>query len=822
MGIISVFRCFGIRSPSKIMLRNYFNISLRNLWKHKTFSLINLVGLSLAFAASLLLFLTSYQEFTYNHVHQNIDDIYKYYLKVNRAEETNFGSTVPAPVKDALVADYKKEIKHISRIRDISFVVKYKDKTISEGALAVDADYAKMFSFDFIEGSAETALSDLSNIVLREDVAKKIFGDEPAMGKVIMAEIGDKPMPLTVSGITAKLPENTSIENDMMVRYEIEPDYESSKDNWNHSNSNLYVQVHEGITHSELEKSLKSFAPKYYKDAIEQVKKEGGKPDENGDIISAKMLPFGKEHFDRNVGGGRSVSIVYPYTLLIISIFIIFIACINFVNLSISRSILRAKEVGIRKALGAIRGQVMGQFWGEALVTCLISFMLGLLLFNVSLSGFNALFKTKLNFQLLYNPTILGILTLVFLLITFIAGGYPAWFISKVNTIEVLKGKLKTSIGSGLLRKTLIVKQFAISVLLISCTIIIWSQLQYLRTKPLGLDQDHVISVPVGREVDGSRMLALLKTKLSSQPNIINITAADNNIGFGKDGSSSKSQYGIMHEGKVVNTNALFVDFEYLKTMGITLKDGRDFSVSFPSDSTGACIINESMAKVLGSKDLIDKKIALNEGKVIVGIIKDYHFESLKNNIEPITLMINGFPYTYIFIKIADKNVDATLAAIEKSYKEIAPNSEYLGSFLDENRNEQYRAERRFTQMFIYAAILAIFLSCLGLFAIAVINITDRFKEIGIRKVLGSSIAGLIWELSKDFMLLVLISIFIAAPFAYYFMEQWLNDFAYRIEIQWWFFGLAGVTALVIAFCTISYHAIKASLMNPVKSLRSE
>ena len=738
------------------------------------------------------------------------------------AEKTKFSSTVPAPVKDALMADYKKEIKHISRIRDISFVVKYKDKSISEVAVAVDPDYAKMFSFDFIEGSAETALSDLNNIVLREDVAKKIFGNEPAMGKIIMAELGENPVPLKVSGITAKLSDNTSIENDMMLRYEINPDYVNNKDNWNNSSSSLYVEVHDGITHTELEQSLKSFGPKYYKDGIEQVKKEGGKPDENGEIISAKMLPFGKEHFDRKIGSGRSVSIVYPYTLSIISGFIIFIACINFVNLSISRSVLRAREVGIRKALGAVRGQVMGQFWGEALMICLISLIFGLLFFNISIPSFNALFNTKLNFQLLFNPTILGIISLAFLLITFVAGGYPAWFISKVNTIEVLKGKLKISSGSGLLRKTLIVKQFAISVLLISCTIIIWSQLQYLRTTPLGIDQDHVISVPIGREVEGSKMLTLLRSKLSDQPNIINITAADNNIGYGKDHSASKSQFGIMHEGKIVNTNGLFVDFEYLKTMGIALKEGRDFSVNFPTDSTGACIINESMAKVLGSKDLIDKKIELNEGKVIVGIIKDYHFESLKNNIEPITLMINGFPYTHIFIKIAAKNVDATLAAIEKSYKEIAPNSDYLGSFLDENRNEQYRAERRFTQMFIYAAILAIFLSCLGLFAIAVINITDRFKEIGIRKVLGSSIEGLIWELSKDFMMLVLISIFIAAPFAYFFMEQWLSDFAYRIDIQWWFFALAGVTALVIAFCTISYHAVKAAMMNPVESLRSE
>jgi ABC-type antimicrobial peptide transport system permease subunit len=780
------------------------------------------VGLSLAFACSILLFLTSYQEFTYNGMHEHKDNIYRYYLKVNEPTEVKYGSSVPSPVKEALINDYSDQIRYVTRIRDISFVTKYKDKSIEEQAVAVDPEYVNIFSFEWLKGSPESSLNELNNVVLREDIAKNIFGNEDPMGKIIQAELGDTPIPLKVSGITAKLPANTSIENEMMVRYELLPDYHENKDRWNHSSSILYVQVKDGVIHTDFEKSLKSFCPKYYKDAIAQLEKEGAKRDENGEIVSVKMLPFGKEHFDKNVGGGRSVSIIYPYTLLIISIFILFIACINFVNLSISRSILRTKEVGIRKSLGALKSQIVSQFWGESLVVCVVSFLIGLLLYWSLVSSYNAIFNTKLDFSLLLDKNILAIIILSFLIITLLAGGYPAWFISKFNTVEILKGKLKTGNGSDTIRKALIIKQFTISILLISCTVIIWNQLYYLRTKPLGFNQDHVISIPAGREIDGARLMTLMRAELAGNPGIKSIAAADNNVGFGKDNFASKSQFGFIHQGKSASTNGLFVDFEYIKTLGLSLKEGRDFSTQYATDSTQACIINETMAASLGGGDLLGKKLDLNGGLTIVGIINDYHFESLKNNIEPITLMVKGFPYTHIFIKIASDNVDATLAAIEKTYKKLAPNSEYLGSFLEENRNEQYRAERRFTQMFFYAAGLAILLSCLGLFAISVITINQRIKEIGIRKVLGSSISALVWDLSKDYLKFVVIAICIASPIAWYFMKQWLSDYAYRIDIEWWVFVLTGILALIIAFCTISYHSVSAALMNPVKSLRSE
>jgi ABC-type antimicrobial peptide transport system permease subunit len=802
------------------MLQNYLKIGIRSLLKNKTYSLINLFGLSMAFAASILLFLTSYQEFTFNGVHKNKDDIYRYYLKVMKPDGVQYGSSTPAPLRDALFTEYREEIKHITRIRDIGFSVKYKDKIIPQSAVAVDADYTQMFSFEFVKGSAETALSDQNNIVLREDIAINIFGQEEAMGKVLEADFEGKKINYTVSGITKKLPDNTSIENDMMIRYEAMPFYHEIKDNWNSQSDVLYVQLNDKVTFDEFEKKLKFFGPKYYEKEISQLKTEGAKPDENGDIIAAQLLSFADEHFNNFIGKAFSISKIYPYTLVIISIFILFIACINFINLSISRSMLRTKEVGIRKALGALKGQVVRQFWGEALIVCVVSLLLGLILFSIAIPYYNAVFNSKIFIGLLYDKKVLAIILTTFLVITFLAGGYPAWFIAKVNTIDVLKGKLKIASGSNLLRKALIIKQFTISVLLICCTIIIWNQLQYLRTKPLGFNQDHVISVPIGTEVNGSRLLSLFKSELNNNPKIISIAAADNNVGFGKDNSSSKSQFGFMHKGKIINTNVLFVDFNYIKTMGMALKEGRDFSTAYPSDSTKACIINQSMASLLGSNDLLNSKIELNDGLEIIGIIKDYHFESLRNNIEPMTFMVNGFPYSYLFIKIAAHDVDATLALIEKTYKKFAPNSTYLGSFLEENRNEQYRSERRFTKMFVYAAILAIFLSCLGLFAISVMSINQRIKEIGIKKVLGSPIVNLVWDLSRDYIKLVLISIFIAAPIAYYFMNQWLLDFAFRTEIEWWVFVLAGLSAVLIAIITISYHSVSTALMNPVKSLK--
>lgn len=805
------------------MISNYLKIAWRSIVKNKIYTSISLVGLALAFGCSILLFLTSFYEFTFESIHENRNNIFLVYMKANSPESPQYGNSMPSPLRGTLIQEFPDEIKLASRIFDSGFQLKYKDKTLDQSAVFVDEDYIKMYSFRFLKGSKETALKDLNGAVLREDIAENIFGNEDPMGKTILVDINGNFIPFEVTGVVEKLASNTSIENDIMIRYEMNPTYESGKDKWNHSNSILYLQLNDHVSSENFEKSLKPFVEKYYKDGIQQLVKDGANPDERGELISLRLLPFTKVHFDKTIGNGKTTSIVYPYTLLIISIFLLIIASINFINLNIARSMFRAKEVGMRKVFGAYKLQIFKQFWGEAIIVCFSALILGLLFYRFSIKPFNTLFSSDIHFNDIFNPFIALAFLAIFIFITFVAGVYPAWFISKMNSIDVLKGKVSSGLQSNILRNGLIIIQFTFSILLICCTIIIWNQLIFLRNAPIGYNQENLVSIPIGTEMSSKRFIKLFKDKLANEQNIVQISAADNNLGLGKDGSTSKSQYGFIHDGKSVQTNALFVDFDYIKTLGFNLLQGRDFSQNFTTDSTEACIINESMAQVLGGKDLIGKRIGLGEkGNVIIGIVKDYHFESMKNKIEPMTLMIKGFDYRYLFVKINHQNVHNTMAILEKTYKEILPNSTFEGSFLDENRDNQYKNEKRFLQIFEIAALIAIIISCMGLFAIALMIINKRTKEIGIRKVLGSSISSIVFLLSKDFLFLVLVALVIASPISYFLMNIWLEDYAYRENIQWWIFVFAGGMAIFIAFFTISFHAINAAIRNPIQSLKSE
>jgi putative ABC transport system permease protein len=806
------------------MLKNYIKIAFRNLLKNKAYTFVNLFGLGIAISVSILLFLTSYFEFTFDAVHTNKDRIFRVYFKQNKPEGVEFGNAVAVPMRGALLQDNKNEIQFASRILDGSCQLRFKEKNINNSINYIDADFFQMFSINFLQGNAQTAMSNLSNVVLNETIATNVFGKENPIGKTIKLNLDGVKKSFVVTAITQKSPENTGIENEIFVRFENHIDYQSFSDRWNASNHGLYIMLKEGINWQNFELTLKNFSKKYFKDAEEQLLKDGAKPDERGEVFSTRLMPLEEEHFDKKIGGGQAVSIVYPYTLLIISLLILLIACINFVNLSIARSLTRAKEVGMRKALGAFKTQIVGQFWGEAVLICLAALALGLALTYFLLPEYNALLRSKIEFSNLLQPVIFSIMLFCFAFITILAGGYPAWFVAKINTIEVLKGRFKVSRSSGSVRNVLIIIQFAFSILLICCTLVIWNQLWYLQEKPLGFEQDNVVSIPVGSEANGNKMLDLMRNKLATNPSILSVSAADNNLGRGKDNSGFKSVFGFVQDGKSYSTNGLYVDFDYIKTLGLKLKEGRDFSRQFASDSTDACIINETMAKQLGGKNLIGKRMMLddNGGKIIVGIVKDYHFESLKNKVDAITLMVKGFEYKYIFVKIAPAKTESSLALLEKTYRQFAPNSEYLGTFLDENRANQYKKEKRFSQIFISAAILAILLSCMGLLAMSMMMISQRTKEIGLRKVLGASIVSITALLSKDFLKLVLVAVLIASPFAYYFMNQWLADFAYRIDLQWWHFVLSGIVCGLIAFLTVSYQATKAALMNPVKSLRSE
>lgn len=479
----------------------------------------------------------------------------------------------------------------------------------------------------------------------------------------------------------------------------------------------------------------------------------------------------------------------------------------------------------MRKALGAHKSQILAQFWGEALLICLIALVLGGMMAYSLLPELKSLFKSNTSLDYLKQPLVLTALLVGFLVITLVAGGYPAWFMARFNTVKVLKGAI--SLGkTGTLRNALLVVQFGIATLLMICTLVAWQQINFLRNMPLGYNEAQVVSIPITGNINGRQALKLYRDKLVQQPRIVSVTGAYKNFGRGRDGSSMTSIMGFEHKNKEVHTHWQIVDYDYLKTLDLKLVAGRDFSREFATDTTESIIINEAMAKEINEKNPVGTLLNIGDSlhlKRVIGVVKDYHHESLKRSIAPNTLILDQhWPLFYILVKISPDNVPATMKILEQAWKEVSPKGEFQGSFLDENTNRQYQAEERLSQLFISAAVLAILLSCMGLFAIAVMVMAQRTKEIGVRKVLGASVTSIVLLLSKDFLKLVAIAIVIASPIAWYAMNLWLQDYAYKITIAWWVFALAALLAVGIAFVTVSFQSIKTALMNPVRSLRSE
>ena len=803
------------------MLRNYLKIAFRNLWKNKTYASINILGLAVAFSAAILLFLTAHFELSFDGFQENKYHIFKVYRKVIKPDKEEVGTALPEPFLPALRADFPNEVKHATRIRDGQTQIVLGNKTIIESVNFVDADFLKMFSFKLLKGNRNTALNDLRNVVLNQTIAERVFGSQDPIGKTLNLNLGGQVQGFMVAGVTEKAPDNSTIENAIMLRFEADPEYQNTKGRWENQYHDVYLQLADNVSSGAFEKRLKTFTAKYYAKDIKQLKSEGAKPDERGEVISARLLALADEHFAAKIGS-QAIAKTYPIVLLVICGLVLLIACINFVNLSIARSLSRAKEVGMRKALGALKGQIVGQFWGEALLICVVASVLGCGLAALAMPQYNALFRSQLTFKYLQNPMVVGMLILAFVVITFVAGGYPAWLVARFNTVEVLKGKIKASGRSGGLRNALILVQFSIAALLIIGTLVVWKQIDFMRNKPLGFNEAQVVSIPVSGEIKGERVLEMMRNKLANQPAVLSLTGSDINIGRGKDGSGFKSVFGFLMQGKTYSTNGLNVDYDYIKTLGMKLVQGRDFSRAF-ADKGNSVVINQTMAKQLGFKNPVGQRIALDSNPTIVGVVEDYHFESLKNKIDAMTFFLQSdFGIHYIFVKIAPENSVETMALLEKTYQGISPNSAFLGSFLDENTDNQYRREERIAKIFVSAATLAILLSCLGLFAISLLLVQQRVKEIGIRKVLGASVVSVMTLLSKDFLKLVLVAVVIASPVAYYLMNKWLADFAYRTEISWLIFAATGALLATIAFLTVGYQAIRAALMNPVESLKTE
>jgi len=806
------------------MFKNNLKIAWRNLLKGKVFNVINIAGLSVAVACCVLLFLTVVYEFSYDKFHKNLPDIYQVYLTENRAKGIERNTAMPSPLTPALKAEYP-EVQYISRLGHSHAEITYKTKKIMQSVRFVDEDFLRIFTFPLEKGSVKTALHDLRSIVITAEVAKAVFGTENPVGKTVELNLYNQNQSFVVGGVAHDFPDNSSIGFGVLMRFENYNNYQQNLDKWDTGNHVTYVKLNAGTDRALFEKRLIPFAKNHFKEDISNIKRDGAAPDANGNVFTVNLTPFAGNHFNNDLSGleGSPISRVYVIALLAIGIFILLIACINFINLNIARAFNRAREIGVRKTLGAGKWALLVQFWVETALVCLIAFGFGLLISSLILPLFAQNLKSHIHLKMLLQPALLLASFSTFFLITIIAGFYPAWLMLRYKTVLVLKGTVNTN-KPGRVRNILLVTQFALSTLLIICTLVTWQQMQYMQNRPLGYNRSEVISIPMGN-LSGTKALDILRQKLQGDPSVISISGSGNNLGLGTDGSNSTHMVGFNYKGHEVSTDWQNVDYDYLKTLGIKLLQGRDFSGDFVTD-TNAMVINEQMAKQIGVKNPVGTYLTIHDDKPpmqIIGVMKDYNFQSLHEKVEPLSLSLEQKNrLEYVFVRIKPVGLNASFNHLKSQWHKIFPNTEFNGSWLNENTERQYQSEKRLSNIFIGSAIIAILISCIGLLAMAMMTMVQRTKEIGIRKVLGSTVGQIVILLSRDFIKLVLLASVLAFPVAYWVMHNWLQSFAYRIDISWWIFALATLIALVIAVATVSFQAVKAALANPVKSLRSE
>ncbi len=794
------------------MIKNYIKIAFRNLWKHKSFSMINIIGLAVGMTACFLIFMFVKFELSYDKFNKNFDHIYRLNTDIKSPNEILHWSSASAPMGPALQADYP-EVKANVRIFGAGFLVESKNEKFQENNLAfTDPSIFKIFTFPFIEGTAENALKEPFSIVLTETSAKKYFGSEDPLGKTLRL---DTKHPVTVTGVIKDVPLNSHFNFDMLISASTTEKLKLINMNeWGNFSNYTYLLLADGYDASKLQAKLPSFLMKHISD---DQRKRGY----NYDLF---VQPLKDVYMDNFRGAPVNGSLSNVYTFSIIAIFILLIACINFINLTTARATERAKEVGIRKVVGAGKNQLASQFLGESVIICLIAFLFSAVLSILLLPLFNQLAGKIISHNIIEHGYIF-ILFGIALVIGFVAGIYPALVLTNFSITSILKGRFTTSVKGILLRKGLVVVQFTISIVLIVGTIIVYTQLNYMRNQSLGFKKDQMLVVDFSGDSVVQSTRESIKNELKQSPGVLSISSSSTTPGNGNNVAYTEAE---SRSGKMLpmNLNLYGVDYDFISQYGMKMVAGRAFSTAFATDSTKAIILNETAVKNMGyssPNDAIGKKFTQwgRKGQII-GVVKDFHFQSLQTDVKPLNFRIDPGSIGVFTLKIKGGNIPNTIAAIQNKWKMLVPQRPFSYSFLDENFNKQYIAEDRFGKLFMYFAVLAIMISCLGLLGLASYSTLQRTREIGIRKVLGATIPGIVNMLSKEFILLVFIAAVIAFPIAWFGMHNWLKDFAYRISIGWWVFAVAGILAFMIAITTVSFQAIRAALANPVKSLRSE
>lgn len=792
------------------MINNYIKTFVRNFLRNKVYSALNVIGLAIGMATAIFIFLWAKRELSIDRFHQNVDDLY---IMFNRTPESDGGSSLWWPMPTGLGPTLKKdfpEVEFFSRESGVSYLFSLPNKKFKAAGTVVDSDFLSMFSFPLRVGSSTSALKDPSSIVLTESFAKRLYGDQDPMGKQIKL---DKDLQVTVTGILAEIPDNTKFKFDYLLPWSLLV-ADGWKDNdWSTNSVMTYVKLKDGASQVAFDKKVMNIKKKYSNGVVE----------ENAEVFTQNIGLF--DLYNRNENGvfvaGKLTNI---QLFLVIGVLILLIACINFMNLSTAKSVKRAKEVGIRKVVGVKKSNLIIQFITESFCYCLLSFFIALMLVVVCLPFFNELVGA--NLMLAVNDIRFWIFAFIFILLTAIfAGSYPSFYLSSFNPVKVLKGTFQNSHSALTLRKILVVTQFTIAIVLIISTIVISRQINLGISRNSGYDQSQLISVH--SEGDISKNYNNIRNELLA-------SGAITSISFNNSPITSRwvNRGGYQWEGALPGSEResffnMGSDANFVKTMGLTLKAGRDIDIyNFPTDSN-AVLINEAAAATMGIKDPIGKTISeMDSGNKlhIVGVINDFIVSSpFQTNIDPLIVYAPGmYRKAVIHLKLTDRRTSENLASIERIFKKFNTEYPFEYQFIDEDYANKFYNEQRTGKFVNIFSFLTIFISCLGLFGLAAYTAESRTQEIGIRKVLGASVLSVSNLLSREFLVLVSIAFLIASPIAWYIMNRWLEEFSYRTSVSWKVFALTGALSLIITLITVSGQSIRAALVNPVKSLRDE
>ncbi len=820
------------------MFHNYFKTAWRNLMKNKTFSFINIAGLSIGMAACLLILQYVSFELSYDQFNKNADDIYRVYNdRYQNGKLIQHGTITYSAIGKAMQNDYPEVVNHVRVEPFGNVIITYKDKKIGEQELmAVENPFFSVFSYPLLAGDTKTPLKEPNTAILSEKLARKIFdirdnNFQPVINKVIVIERDS--LPYKITAICNDVPENSHLQFDLLISYVSL--YSGGNSNWKEAEYDFtdsdfwhYIQLKHDADYKALEAKFPAFSKKYF---------QGNKI--SGSDEKFYLQPLSRAHlysnFEYEIGKTGSATVVWG--LLIIAVLIIVIAWVNYINLATAKSMERAKEVGVRKVAGATKQQLIKQFLTESFIINIIALLIALLIVTLVQSDFNSLIQHQLSLSYLFQKGLNGynisaaLITLIFCGI-FVSGFYPAFVLSSFKPVLVLKGKFTTSRKGIILRKALVIGQFAITVALIIGSFVVYKQIKYVNEQSLGFNMSQMLIVKGPRLTGWDSTFIGRENSFTAEvkqiPNVLGAATSGRLPGdeLGRSFNVRRSDApGETHF--TVRNNSFSSDFIDLYQM--KLLAGRNFIVTdYDPDwnKLHNTIITESTVKLLGFKsagDAIGKTILQGDKKWdVIGVVADYHQKSLRYPVEPTVIRPAYSTYAPISIKVNPQNLSATIAAIRKKYDEFFSGNLFDYYFLDEKFNEQYKNDQLFGKVFAIFSGFAIFIACLGLLGLSLFATTQRTKEIGVRKVLGASVSNIVMLLSKDFIKLVIIAFVIASPVAWFVMHNWLQDFAYRINISWWIFIAAGLLAVVIALATISFQAIKAAIANPVRSLRTE